>query len=78
MYSGELFICGRSKDLIIVRGSNHYPQDIERTAEQALVDFVRAGCSAAFSVNGNKKRGTEDVAYIAEVALSICNTYFDI
>lgn len=78
MYSGELFICGRSKDLIIVRGSNHYPQDIERTAEQALVDFVRAGCSAAFSVNGNKKRGTEDVAYIAEVALYIYGVHTSI
>ena len=43
----ELFICGRIKDLIIVRGSNHYPQDIERMAEKACGASLRAGCSAA-------------------------------
>jgi acyl carrier protein len=32
---GELFVTGRVKDVIIVRGSNHYPQDIEQSAEQA-------------------------------------------
>lgn len=32
---GELFICGRIKDLIIVRGVNYYPQDIESTVESA-------------------------------------------
>ena len=32
---GELFITGRSKDLIVVRGRNHYPQDIEATVESA-------------------------------------------
>jgi acyl-CoA synthetase (AMP-forming)/AMP-acid ligase II len=30
----ELFVCGRIKDLIIVRGRNHYPQDIERQVEK--------------------------------------------
>ena len=49
-YRQELFICGRIKDLIIVRGSNHYPQDIERTAEKACASSLRAGCSAAFAV----------------------------
>jgi acyl-CoA synthetase (AMP-forming)/AMP-acid ligase II len=33
--NGELFVTGRIKDLIIVRGRNHYPQDIERTVERA-------------------------------------------
>jgi acyl-CoA synthetase (AMP-forming)/AMP-acid ligase II len=33
LHLGELFVCGRLKDLIIVRGRNHYPQDIERTCE---------------------------------------------
>ena len=32
---GELFVTGRVKDVIIIRGSNHYPQDIEQSAEQA-------------------------------------------
>ena len=67
LYNSELFICGRMKDLIIVRGSNHYPQDIERTAEAAQADYLRAGCSAAFSLAGTVKHHTEAVVYIAEV-----------
>jgi fatty-acyl-CoA synthase len=48
--NGELFISGRKKDLIILNGRNHYPQEIEwATAE---VDGVRAGGVAAFSVDG--------------------------
>ena len=35
LIDGELFVTGRSKDVIIVRGKNHYPQDIERTAEES-------------------------------------------
>lgn len=54
MYKGELFICGRSKDLIILGGSNHYPQDIERTVEQGVASFIRAGCSAAFAIGMNQ------------------------
>jgi hypothetical protein len=50
LHEQELFICGRIKDLIIVRGSNHYPQDIERTAEQNN-PLIRPGCTAAFSIN---------------------------
>jgi len=46
---GELFIAGRLKDLIIIRGRNHYPQDIEQTVEQSH-PALRPGCSAAFSV----------------------------
>ncbi|KAF0711925.1 hypothetical protein As57867_004967, partial [Aphanomyces stellatus] len=45
----ELFITGRLKDLIIIRGRNIYPQDIELTVEQAN-NQVRPGCVAAFSV----------------------------
>ncbi|MEM1010477.1 MAG: AMP-binding protein, partial [Myxococcota bacterium] len=44
--NGELFICGRLKDLIILRGKNHYPQDVEHTVERN--PNVRAGCVAAF------------------------------
>ena len=32
---GELFVTGRVKDVIIIRGRNHYPQDIEQSAEEA-------------------------------------------
>jgi acyl-CoA synthetase (AMP-forming)/AMP-acid ligase II len=64
MHKNELFICGRLKDLIIVRGANHYPQDIERTAEQSHSAF-RAGCSAAFAFSQGGH--TEAVVYVAEV-----------
>lgn len=45
----ELVVTGRLKDLIIVRGRNHYPQDIELTAE-CCSSVLRKGSSAAFSV----------------------------
>lgn len=41
LWEGELYICGRIKDLVIVRGRNHYPQDVERTAEAAVAGAVR-------------------------------------
>ncbi len=46
--AGDLYICGRSKDLMIVRGRNYHPQDIEGIASR--VEGVRAGNVAAFSV----------------------------
>jgi acyl transferase domain-containing protein/acyl-CoA synthetase (AMP-forming)/AMP-acid ligase II/acyl carrier protein len=46
---GELFISGRLKDVIIIWGSNHYPEDIEWTVEQCH-PVLRPGCGAAFSV----------------------------
>jgi 8-amino-7-oxononanoate synthase/acyl carrier protein len=60
---GELFVTGRIKDLIIVRGRNHYPQDIEHAVEAAC-GLVRAGSVAAFSVEVD---GRERVAVVAEV-----------
>ena len=47
--NGELFVTGRLKDLLIIRGRNHYPQDIELTVEQSHPS-LRQGCGAAFSV----------------------------
>lgn len=49
IHTGQLFVTGRLKDLIIIRGLNHYPQDIERTAERSH-QALRAGCGAAFAV----------------------------
>ncbi len=63
LYAGELFVTGRLKDLIIVRGRNHYPQDIERTVESSH-PALRPGCSAAFAVERN---GEEQVVVVQEV-----------
>ncbi|HMR40460.1 MAG TPA: SDR family NAD(P)-dependent oxidoreductase [Ignavibacteria bacterium] len=46
----QLYITGRYKDLIIIRGQNHYPQDIELTVERSH-PALRLGCEAAFSVD---------------------------
>ncbi len=51
IHRGELFLTGRLKDLIIVRGRNYYPHDLEWTAERAHPG-LRRGCGAAFSVEG--------------------------
>jgi acyl-CoA synthetase (AMP-forming)/AMP-acid ligase II len=61
---GELFITGRIKDLIIVRGTNHYPQDIERTV-QAIHPALRQNCGAAFSVPGDV--GDETLVVVQEI-----------
>lgn len=52
--NGELFITGRFKDLIIIRGNNHYPQDIEIMVEGSH-SALRQGCSAAFSIDVNQE-----------------------
>jgi len=53
---GALFITGRLKDLIIVEGRNHYPQDIEWTATQSH-PAIRPGCVTAFSADmDNRER----------------------
>lgn len=49
MHDDELFVTGRLKDLIIIRGRNYYPQDIEYTTERSH-PALRVGCSAAFTV----------------------------
>jgi amino acid adenylation domain-containing protein len=49
VHDDELFITGRVKDLIIIRGQNHYPQDIELTVERCH-PALRPGGGAAFSV----------------------------
>ncbi|MEU6065582.1 fatty acyl-AMP ligase [Streptomyces sp. NPDC047082] len=47
---GELFVTGRRKDLIVIDGRNHYPQDLELSAELSH-PALRPGCTAAFSVD---------------------------
>jgi len=67
LHEEQLYICGRIKDLIIVGGRNHYPQDIEATAEDIASDHVRPGCSAAFSI-GSK---SGDMGEYEEVVLAM-------
>ena len=50
LYDGELYVCGRAKDMLIVRGLNYYPQDIEALVEED--DRVRKGCVVAFACEG--------------------------
>ncbi len=59
--NGNVFICGRVKDLIIVNGANHYPQDIEWVVGD--IEGVRRGNVVAFSV---MKDGLEQLVVAAE------------
>jgi len=61
--AGELFVTGRLKDLIILRGRNHYPQDLELTAERSH-PALRPGSGAAFSVD---VEGEERLVIVQEV-----------
>lgn len=49
LHEGQLYVTGRLKDLIIIRGHNYYPQDIENTVIQSHPAFLSTGC-AAFSI----------------------------
>ncbi|MEH1847860.1 MAG: aminotransferase class I/II-fold pyridoxal phosphate-dependent enzyme [Nostoc sp.] len=61
--NGELFITGRLKDVIIIRGRNYYPQDIELSMEKSH-PALRANCGAAFSV---EVEGKEQLVLVQEV-----------
>ncbi|XYH99926.1 alpha/beta fold hydrolase [Sorangium sp. So ce1128] len=63
VHDGQLFINGRIKDLIVVRGLNHHPQDIEATVAEAH-RLVRPGCTAALAV---ARDGEEHLVVVAEV-----------
>jgi fatty-acyl-CoA synthase len=62
LVDGELVVCGRIKDVIILGGRNVYPQDVERAV--ADVTGVRAGNVIAFGTEG--KRGRESLVVVAE------------
>ncbi len=76
-YNGELYITGRVKDLVIVDGRNHYPQDLEQTAQEAS-SALRPGFVAAFSVSAQElpaaireagvPAGSENLVVVAERA----------
>jgi acyl-CoA synthetase (AMP-forming)/AMP-acid ligase II len=60
---GELYIAGRIKDLIIIRGTNHYPQDLEWSV-QHLNPVFRPDCGAAFSIEAG---GEERLVIVQEI-----------
>jgi fatty-acyl-CoA synthase len=62
LVDGELVICGRIKDVIIVGGRNVFPEDVERAV--AGVEGVRAGNVIAFGIRGRK--GKEGIVVVAE------------
>eukprot|EP00808_Paulinella_micropora_P026869 g4711.t1 len=59
---GEVYFTGRVKDLIIIKGRNYYPQDLELTVEQTA--HVRPGCVACFAVDTDDG---EAAAIVAEI-----------
>ena len=61
--AGELFITGRLKDIIIIHGTNHSPQEIETTVERSH-PALRQGCSAAFTI---EVTGEERLVTVQEV-----------
>ncbi|HVR95471.1 MAG TPA: amino acid adenylation domain-containing protein, partial [Thermoanaerobaculia bacterium] len=63
---GELYVTGRLKDLVILRGRNHYPQDLELTAERAH-PALRPGCGAAFAVETPETGGEERLVIVQEL-----------
>jgi thioester reductase-like protein len=83
LHEGELYVCGRIKDLIIIRGVNYYPQDIE-TIVEAASPKIRTGCVVAFDageegeslvVLAEVKRGG-DLPDPAEIARAIRKQYY--
>jgi 8-amino-7-oxononanoate synthase len=63
LHQGQLFVTGRLRDLVIIRGVNHFPQDLEMTCEEASNSIRRAGV-AAFAI---ERAGREDLVIVAEI-----------
>jgi thioester reductase-like protein len=59
----EVFITGRLKEMIIIRGTNHYPEDIEQTVEKSH-PLLRSSSGAAFSIEAD---GEERLVIVQEV-----------
>jgi acyl carrier protein len=63
--AGELFVTGRLKDLLIIRGRNHYPQDIEGAVERCDA-ALRPGCGAAFTIGTAGAEAAEERLVIVQ------------
>src|SRR5581483_4408073 len=75
---GELYVCGRAKDVVIVRGANHAPQEFEECLDG--VDGVRPGCAVAVGFDAGagealmllvERRGAPDPALAARVRAAV-------
>lgn len=71
LQAGQLYITGRIKDLIIIRGTNHYPQDIEWTVQQ-VGPALRPDYGACFSIIED---GEERLVVVQEVERSQQKTF---
>ena len=67
MRDGEVFVTGRLKDMLIVRGQNIYPQDLEKTLERE-VDVLRKGRVAVFAVDD---QGEEGIGVAVEISRNV-------
>eukprot|EP00050_Salpingoeca_kvevrii_P016229 m.53573 g.53573 ORF g.53573 m.53573 type:complete len:1500 (+) comp6776_c0_seq1:136-4635(+) len=65
LHNGEVYICGRIKNLLILNGRNYYPHDIEDTCYQTE-DRIRPGCAAVFSTEDEVAQ-TEALIVVAEL-----------
>jgi len=67
VHEGELYVTGRIKDLVIVRGRNLYPQDVERAVDELREEIpeLRVGCSAAFAWTVDDR---EELVFLQEVS----------
>ncbi len=63
LQNGQLFVTGRAKDVIIIRGQNHYPQDVEATVNDCH-EALAPGGGAAFSISVD---GSEQLAVVHEI-----------
>lgn len=70
---GELFVTGRMKDLIIIRGVNHYPQEIEQTVSESHAALEKNGC-AVFPVEIENEEKLIVVQEIKRTALNKIDT----
>jgi acyl-CoA synthetase (AMP-forming)/AMP-acid ligase II len=62
LHDGELYLSGRKKDVIVLRGRNHAPQDLEQSASQ--VAGVRTGCCAAVGLLDPDGEGEQLVLFV--------------
>src|ERR1700730_17132102 len=62
-HHGELYVCGPTKDMIILRGQNYYPKDIENVVEKSS-SLIRHNCVAAFQIQEDSEPA---LAIVAEV-----------